>query len=240
MENKVIHRAENRGHADHGWLKAKHSFSFANYYNPNQMHFGVLRVLNDDYVEPGMGFGTHPHDNMEIITIPLEGALEHKDNMNNHGIIKYGDVQVMSAGSGVTHSEFNASKTEAVKLFQIWLYPDKENVKPRYDQLSLNVSDRKNKLQTIVSPETEKSGLWIHQQAWLSMGNFDKDKNTTYKVKKEGNGIYAMIVKGEFEINNNLLHERDAIGMWNTSQINLIAKSEGAEILLMDIPMQLN
>ncbi|HQO88163.1 MAG TPA: hypothetical protein PKX84_10965 [Bacteroidia bacterium] len=140
----------------------------------------------------------------------------------------------------MTHSEFNASKTEAVKLFQIWLYPDKENVNPRYDQLSLNISDRKNKLQTIVSPDTEKSGLWIHQQAWLSMGNFEKDKNTSYKIKKEGNGVYAMVVKGEFEINNNVLYERDAIGLWNTSEINFIAKTEGAEILLLDIPMQLN
>lgn len=240
MENKVIHKSENRGQADHGWLKAKHSFSFASYYNPSQMHFGVLRVLNDDEIAPGKGFGTHPHDNMEVITIPLEGALEHKDNMGNHGVIKYGDVQVMSAGSGVMHSEFNASKTERVKLFQIWLYPDKENVKPRYDQVSLNVSDRKNKLQTIVSPDTEKNGIWIHQQAWFSMGSFDKDKEINYNIRKQGNGVYAMVVKGEFSINNDTLKERDAIGIWNTDKLQIVSKTEGAEILLMDIPMQLN
>ncbi|MCO5289922.1 MAG: pirin family protein [Bacteroidetes bacterium] len=240
MENKVIHKSENRGQADHGWLKAKHSFSFASYYNPSQMHFGVLRVLNDDEIAPGKGFGTHPHDNMEIITIPLEGALEHKDNMGNHGVIKYGDVQVMSAGSGVMHSEFNASKTERVKLFQIWLYPDKENVKPRYDQVSLKVSDRKNKLQTIVSPDTENNGIWIHQQAWFSMGSFDKDKEVNYKIRKQGNGVYAMVVKGEFSINNDTLKERDAIGIWNTDKLQIVSKTEGAEILLMDIPMQLN
>lgn len=240
MENTVIHKAENRGFADHGWLKARHSFSFAGYYNPSQMHFGVLRVLNDDEVAPGKGFGTHPHDNMEIITIPLEGALEHKDNMGNHGVIKYGDVQVMSAGTGVMHSEFNASKEERVKLFQIWLFPDKENVKPRYDQVSLNVNDRRNKLQMIVSPDTEKNGIWIHQQAWLSLGILDKDYKLTYDIRKKGNGVYAMVVRGEFNINNQQLNERDAIGIWNTGKIDIEAKSSNAEILVMDVPMQIN
>ena len=240
MENKVIHKAENRGYADHGWLKAKHSFSFANYYNPSQMHFGVLRVLNDDEVAPGKGFGTHPHDNMEIITIPLEGALEHKDSMGNHGVLKFGDVQVMSAGSGVMHSEFNASKDKRVKLFQIWLFPDKENVKPRYDQVSLNIDDRKNKLQLIVSPDTEKGSLWIHQQAWFSIGDFDKGCTVSYDIRKKGNGVYAMIVKGEFSINDQKLKERDAIGIWNTDKLEIVSETDGAEILLMDIPMQIN
>jgi redox-sensitive bicupin YhaK (pirin superfamily) len=240
MENKVIHKAENRGYADHGWLKAKHSFSFASYYNPSQMHFGVLRVLNDDEVAPGKGFGTHPHDNMEIITIPLEGALEHKDSMGNHGVIKFGDVQVMSAGSGVMHSEFNASNDKRVKLFQIWLFPDKENVKPRYDQVSLNIDDRKNKLQLIVSPDTEKGSLWIHQQAWFSMGDFDKGRTVSYDIRKKGNGVYAMIVKGEFSINDQKLKERDAIGIWNTDKLEIVSETDGAEILLMDIPMQIN
>jgi redox-sensitive bicupin YhaK (pirin superfamily) len=240
MSNIIIHKAEHRGHADHGWLKANHSFSFASYHNPNQMHFGVLRVLNDDTVAPGMGFGTHPHDNMEIITIPLAGDLEHKDSMGNHGIIKYGDVQVMSAGSGIRHSEFNANKDKPVKLFQIWLFPDKENVTPRYDQQTLNVDERINKLQLIVSPDTEKTGLWIHQQAWFNMGRFDKDVKTTYSVKRKENGVYAMIVYGSFEINGNILNERDAIGIWNTESIVLTSLTQDAEILLMDIPMELN
>jgi hypothetical protein len=240
MSNIVIHKSENRGKADHGWLKAKHSFSFANYYDPNQMHFGVLRVLNDDTVAPGMGFGTHPHDNMEIITIPLEGALEHKDNMGNHGIVKYGDVQVMSAGSGVTHSEFNASKEKQVKLFQIWLFPNKDNVKPRYDQLTLDVNDRHNKLQQIISPEKEKAGLWIHQDAWFSMGTFDNGFKVDYAVKRKENGIYAMVVKGKFNISGNEVNERDGIGIWNTDEINIHALTQGAELLLMDVPMEVN
>ncbi len=240
MSNIVIHKSENRGKADHGWLKAKHSFSFANYYDPNQMHFGVLRVLNDDTVAPGMGFGTHPHDNMEIITIPLEGALEHKDNMGNHGIIKYGDVQVMSAGSGVTHSEFNASKDKQVKLFQIWLFPNKDNVKPRYDQQTLNVNDRHNKLQQVISPDTEKNGLWIHQDAWFSMGKFDKDFKVNYPIKQKGNGVYAMVVYGKFSINNNEVSERDAIGIWNTDEVSIQALTQDAELLLMDVPMETN
>src|SRR5205085_6388817 len=175
MSNKIIHRANTRGAADHGWLNAKHSFSFANYYNPDRIHFGVLRVLNDDTVATGMGFGKHPHDNMEIITIQLEGAIEHKDSMGNEGVIKYGDVQVMSAGTGIQHSEFNASKTEPLKLFQIWLFPNKKNVQPRYDQVTLDVKDRRNKLQQILSPKTDENNLWIHQDAWFSMGIFDKD-----------------------------------------------------------------
>ena len=237
MTNKIVHRADTRGIADHGWLKAKHSFSFANYYDPQRIHFGVLRVLNDDTVAPGMGFGKHPHDNMEIITIPLEGAIEHKDSMGNHGIIKYGDVQVMSAGTGIQHSEFNASQTEPLKLFQIWLFPDKKNVQPRYDQVTLNVDDRKNKLQQILSPEKENNGLWIHQDAWFSMGNLDKDIVIDYTVKKKGNGVYLLVVKGEVTVNDEKLGERDAIGVWETETINIKSGTPGTEILLMDIPM---
>jgi len=175
MANTILHKAETRGYANHGWLQSKHTFSFANYYNPQRMHFGVLRVLNDDRVEAGMGFGTHPHDNMEIISIPLEGDLEHKDSMGNTAIIKKGDVQVMSAGSGITHSEYNRSKDSLVKFLQIWIFPNKKNVAPRYDQISLNSNDRHNKLQQIVSPNANEEGVWINQDAWFFMGKFDKE-----------------------------------------------------------------
>jgi hypothetical protein len=237
MANTVIHRANTRGAADHGWLNAKHSFSFANYYNPERLHFGVLRVLNDDTVAAGMGFGKHPHDNMEIITIPLEGSIEHKDSMGNQGILKYGDVQVMSAGTGVQHSEFNASKTEALKLFQIWLFPNRKNVQPRYDQVTLNVSDRHNKLQQILSPETEKDGIWIYQDAWFSMGRFDKDFSIDYTVKRKTNGVYIMVVSGAVTINGNSLTDRDAIGLWDIDKVSITANTQDAEILVMDVPM---
>lgn len=219
MTNKIVHRASTRGGADHGWLKAKHSFSFANYYNPDRIHFGVLRVLNDDTVAPGMGFGKHPHDNMEIITIPLEGAIEHKDSMGNHGVIKYGDVQVMSAGTGIQHSEYNASKEDLLKLFQIWLFPNKKNVQPRYDQVTLKVEDRRNRLQQILSPKTGDGGLWIHQDAWFSMAILDKDFTVDYNVKRKGNGVYVMVVKGTVTIDGEKLNDRDAIGLWDTDKI---------------------
>ena len=177
---------------------------------------------------------------MEIITIPLEGAIEHKDSMGNQGVIKYGDVQVMSAGTGIQHSEFNASKDKQVKLFQIWLFPNKDNVKPRYDQLTLDVNDRHNKLQQIISPEKEKAGLWIHQDAWFSMGTFDNGFKLDYAVKRKENGIYAMVVKGKFNISGNEVNERDGIGIWNTNEINIHALTQGAELLLMDVPMEVN
>jgi quercetin 2,3-dioxygenase len=167
----IFHSSSSRGHANHGWLKSHHSFSFANYYNPEKIHFGALRVLNDDYVAPGMGFGEHPHQNMEIISIPLEGDLEHKDSMGNVTVIKHGDIQVMSAGTGVYHSEYNKSKSNSVKFLQIWVIPNKENVKPRYDQITLNLKDRENKLQQILSPDANDEGVWIHQDAWFHLGN---------------------------------------------------------------------
>ena len=237
MANKIIHRANTRGAANHGWLNAKHSFSFANYYDPERIHFGVLRVLNDDTVAPGMGFGKHPHDNMEIITIPLEGAIEHKDSMGNEGVIKYGDVQVMSAGTGIQHSEYNASQKDQLKLFQIWLFPNKKNVQPRYDQVTLNVDDRRNKLQQIISPKNEDGHLWINQDAWFSMGILDKDVSIDYNEKRKGNGLYIIVVKGTVTIAGETLGERDAIGLTDTDSITITANTQDAEVLVMDIPM---
>lgn len=237
LENTVLHKANSRGHANHGWLDSHHSFSFANYYNPDRMHFGVLRVLNDDRVDAGMGFGTHPHDNMEIISIPLEGDLEHKDSMGNTAVIKKGDIQVMSAGTGIYHSEYNKNKDRLTKFLQIWVYPNKKNVTPRYDQISLNEADRHNKLQQILSPNANDEGVWIHQDAWFHLGRFDKDFTTDYKLKKSGNGIYAFVIKGDINIGNIQLNERDALGIWNTSDISIIANTPDAELLLIEVPM---
>ncbi|TAE19444.1 MAG: pirin family protein [Bacteroidetes bacterium] len=236
MTNTVLHKAETRGFANHGWLQANHSFSFANYYNPDRMNFGVLRVLNDDTVAAGMGFGKHPHDNMEIITIPLEGDLEHKDSMGNVGVIQHGDVQVMSAGTGIFHSEMNKNRDKHVKLLQIWVFPNKRNVEPRYGQITLDVTQRHNKLQQILSPNAEDEGVWIHQDAWFHMGALDKDFQTTYNLKKKGNGVYAFVVKGDVTIANQALNSRDGFGIWDVDSLDIKADSE-AEILLMEIPM---
>ena len=183
MSNIILHKADTRGNANHGWLQSRHTFSFANYYNPERMNFGALRVLNDDSVAAGMGFGTHPHDNMEIISIPLEGDLEHKDSMGNISVIKHGDIQVMSAGTGIFHSEYNKNKDRLVKFLQIWVFPDKKNVTPRYDQITLDLADRHNKLQQILSPDAEDTGVWIHQKAWFHLGKFEKGISTEYKIK---------------------------------------------------------
>jgi len=237
MENTIIHKANTRGHADHGWLNAYHSFSFASWYNPERVQFGALRVLNDDTIAAGMGFGTHPHDNMEIITIPLEGDLAHKDSMGNTETIKSGDIQVMSAGTGVKHSEFNPNADQRTKLLQIWVYPNKQNVEPRYQQITLNPEDRKNKLQQILSPNANDSGVWIHQDAWFYLGKFDKGVSATYNFKKEGNGVYAFILSGTITINGQELETRDGFGIWNTNSLEIKATSD-AEFLLMEIPMQ--
>ena len=235
--NSIIHRAETRGDANHGWLHSRHTFSFANYYNPDRMHFGVLRVLNDDMVIAGKGFGTHPHDNMEIISIPLEGDLEHRDSMGNVSVIQHGDVQVMSAGTGITHSEYNKNLDREVRFLQIWVFPNKRGVTPRYDQLTLNPADRHNTLQQILSPNPDDAGVWIHQDAWFHLGRFDRNRETTYTVKKKGNGVYAFVLKGDMTIEGQPLHQRDGFGIWDTDSITLRADSDGAEILLMDVPM---
>lgn len=233
----VIHKAEDRGHANHGWLNTYHNFSIASYYNPERMNFGVLRVLNDDTVAPGMGFGRHAHDNMEIISIPLSGDLEHRDSMGNVGVIREGDIQVMSAGSGIHHSEYNKNKDQEVKFLQIWLFPDKKNVEPRYDQQKIEIS--RNKLHQILSPDPEDAGVWIHQKAWFSMGRFDAGKEIPYHLKQSANGIYIFVLEGSIQVEGKILGSRDAIGIWETHEIDISFVTD-AKILLMDIPMALS
>lgn len=240
MDNIVIHRAETRGFADHGWLKSYHTFSFAGYHHPERVHFGAIRVLNDDTVKGGMGFGTHPHDNMEIISIPLEGDLEHKDSMGNTTVIRKGDIQVMSAGTGIHHSEYNKNKNEAVKFLQIWIFPNKRNVQPRYDQITLQPAERHNKLQQILSPNADDEGVWIHQDAWFHMGQFDKAIEATYQLKKNNNGVYAFVLKGSFEVAGEKLSTRDGMGIWNVESIDIKALENNAEILFMEVPMHFN
>jgi quercetin 2,3-dioxygenase len=237
MANSVLHKAETRGDANHGWLHSRHTFSFADYFDPERINFGMLRVLNDDTVEAGMGFGTHPHDNMEIISIPLEGDLEHKDNMHNVTVIKKGDLQVMSAGTGITHSEYNKNRDKPVKFLQIWVIPGVRNVKPRYDQITLNIADRHNKLQQVLSPDPKDEGVWIYQKAWFHLGHFDKGFSTDYNIKLKGNGVYAFILSGEVTINGQELKTRDGYGIWDTDKISLKANAE-AELLLMEVPMK--
>ena len=198
--DKVIHKADSRGRAYHGWLDSRHTFSFAQYYNPSRMNFGVLRVLNDDVVKEGKGFQTHPHDNMEIISIPLSGDLEHKDSMGNVAVIREGDIQVMSAGTGVLHSEYNKNRDKEVQFLQIWVFPNKKDVEPRYDQVSLDAILDKNTMTEILSPRSSGKGVWIHQDAWFSMGTFDKDTSLTYTLNKEENGVYAFVIEGDVEI----------------------------------------
>ena len=237
MKNTVLHKAASRGHADHGWLNAYHSFSFANWYNPERVQFGMLRVLNDDTIAAGMGFGTHPHDNMEIITIPLEGDLAHKDSMGNGTTIKSGDIQVMSAGTGIQHSEFNPNPDQHTKLFQIWLFPKYHNVTPRYQQITLDKSLEKNDFAQILSPNPDDAGVWIHQDAWFYLSNFDTDFSKKLSLKKEGNGFYIMNIEGEIEINGQKLEKRDATGIWETNEIQVKANSN-AKFLVMEIPME--
>lgn len=240
MPQTILHKANTRGHANHGWLDAHHTFSFASYYNPERHNFGVLRVLNDDRIDAGMGFGTHPHDNMEIITIPLAGELRHRDSMGNTAVIHAGEIQVMSAGTGIQHSEFNSSPDTTLNLLQIWIFPNKRNVTPRYDQQILNLADRHNKLQQVLSPNPEDAGVWIHQDAWFHLGKFDKDFETSYTLKQKENGVYVFVISGDVTINGQLLNTRDGLGIWETDVLNLKAESTDTEVLLMEIPMDLN
>ncbi|SNR77380.1 hypothetical protein SAMN04488009_3715 [Maribacter sedimenticola] len=233
----IYHEAKTRGHADHGWLKSYHSFSFANYHNPERMHFGALRVLNDDVVAAGRGFGTHPHRNMEIISIPLQGDLKHMDDMGNSTVIKQGDIQVMSAGSGVSHSEFNKNNDQEVKFLQIWIFPNQSEVTPRYDQISIFDKEVANGLTQIVSPNTDDDGVWIHQDAWFYLGSFNMEKSGNYKLKNNHNGVYVFVLDGELEINGQLLQARDGYGIWETDSFSYHIKSK-AKVLFMEVPMQ--
>jgi hypothetical protein len=235
----VIHRANTRGHANHGWLNSHHTFSFAGYYNPDRMNFGVLRVLNDDVVSEGRGFGTHPHDNMEIISIPLEGDLEHKDSMGNTTVIRQGDVQVMSAGTGIYHSEYNKNADQPVKFLQIWVFPNKKDVTPRYDQITLDPDKLHNQLSQVLSPNPEDDGVWVHQNAWFHMGTLEAGFETTYKLKDTANGVYAFVIKGDVTLNGQALHQRDGLGVWEVDELTLTADSD-ARVLLMEVPMELN
>ena len=236
--NTVLHKANTRGSADHGWLKVNHTFSFANYRNPDRMHFGVLRVLNDDTISGGKGFNPHPHENMEIITIPLEGDIEHKDNMGNSSIIKNGDVQVMSAGTGVVHSEFNAHKHDDLKVLQIWLFANKKNVEPRYQQMPIRDVETKNDFYQILSPHQNDQGVWIHQNAWFNLGSFDHKKKLEYKIHSHKNGVYAFIIEGKAKIEGQSLDKRDGYGIWNMDAIS-IEVEKNSKILLMEVPMQI-
>ncbi len=237
MANMIFHPATSRGHADHGWLKSYHTFSFANYHDPDRMNFGVLRVLNDDTVSAGMGFSAHPHNNMEIISIPLEGALEHQDSMGNVQVIRKGDIQVLSAGTGMTHSEKNRSHVDVTKFLQIWLFPNKHNVTPRYDQLTLNMADRHNKFQQVLSPDPDDEGVRVHQDAWFHLGNFDAGKVERYHVKRTDNGVYVFVLEGSATVNGKGMERRDGLGVRDLEELELTAGDQGAEILLMELPM---
>jgi len=234
----VLHKANTRGHANHGWLNTHHTFSFANYMNPERMNFGALRVLNDDIVAPGMGFGTHPHDNMEIISIPLRGDLEHKDNME--GIpktIKSGDVQIMSAGTGVFHSEYNPNDDKEVNFLQVWVFPKERDIEPRYDQKTYTEAGRQNQWQTVVSPEKGGSALWINQDAWFSLGKLEAGKSLEYKMHKPNSGLYTFVLNGQLKVANEDLQKRDGLGVWDAQTVSFEA-TQDAEVLLMEVPMQ--
>lgn len=234
----IFHPANSRGHANHGWLDSHHTFSFAGFQDPSKMNFGVLRVLNDDIVKGGMGFGAHPHRDMEIISIPLEGALEHQDSTGVKGVIQKGEIQVMSAGTGVQHSEYNHNKDQDVKFLQIWVFPREINVTPRAEQTSIQDGEKRNNFQQIVSPNPNEEGVWIHQDAWFHLAKFDKGFSKEYALKKEGNGVYVFVLNGSAKIGDQVLNSRDGLGIWETNSFTIEA-TENAEILLMEVPMEL-
>ncbi|MDC7993763.1 pirin family protein [Altibacter sp. HG106] len=235
---KILHTANTRGSADYGWLQANYSFSFANYFDPKRLQFGLLRVMNDDTVAPGMGFGKHPHENMEIVTIPQTGALKHRDSMGNEGIIQAGDIQVMSAGSGVEHSEINASSKEPVTLFQIWVFPETENVAPRYDQKKIASLLQPNQLATVVAPKDVAKGeqLWVHQQAYFSLGDFSEKTSITYQLHNKSHGAYVFVIEGAASVADEHLEKRDAVGVWDTHEVALDIAAN-SRILVIEIPM---
>lgn len=233
----IYHAANTRGDADHGWLKSKHSFSFANYYDPERMGFGALRVINDDYIMGGQGFGKHSHRDMEIITLPLSGKLSHGDSLGNQGIIESGEIQVMSAGTGIMHSEMNGDAEQPVQLLQIWVESNKSNVAPRYQQIALDQLMQPNQFNQILSPDPDAAGVWIHQQAWFSLGRFEQGISKNYLLHGENQGVYIFVIAGEVSVNNKTLHRRDGLGVWDTPNVTLDILQD-AEILLMEVPMQ--
>ena len=235
---KTFHPSAARGEANHGWLHAKHSFSFAQFFNPERIQFGALRVLNDDVIAPGMGFGTHPHNNMEIITIPLEGALEHKDSMDNIGVVAVDEIQVMSAGTGVSHSEYNKNKDQPLNLLQLWVLPNQQNVVPRYDQKNIKSLKKTNALYRVISPNHDAAGMWIHQDAWFHLGDFNQKTTVPYSLHKQGNGVYAFMIEGRASIEGESLEKRDALGVWETESFSITAE-ENSRILLVEVPMKL-
>lgn len=232
----IYHSADSRGYAEHGWLIARHSFSFANYYDPERVHFGKLRVLNDDIVAPGQGFDTHPHNNMEIITIPLQGSLEHKDSMGNGSVITSGEVQVMSAGSGVLHSEFNPSSAEEVNLLQIWIFPEKRDVEPRYDQRSFDPDTFRGKIKTIVNNNENDQSLFIHQKAVLSLSRLIKGESVDYQLHYPGHGVYIFVIEGQARVEGQMLLKRDALGVTETENIKL-ESADDSFILFLEVPL---
>ena len=237
MAQTVLHTADSRGGADHGWLKSHHTFSFAGYFNPERVQFGALRVLNDDSVDGGMGFGDHPHDNMEIISIPLEGSLQHKDSMGNLATIEPGEIQAMSAGTGIYHTEYNKDKSKPVKFLQIWVFPNKRNVDPRYDQVKISTAEKPNQLVQVLSPNADDEGVWIHQDAWFNMGKLEKGSKVDYSIHKKGNGAYIFVLEGQVAIDGQLLDRRDGYGIWDTEGFTITASTD-AEFLIMDVPME--
>lgn len=232
----IEYKADSRGAADHGWLNARHTFSFANYYDPNRMHFGALRVFNDDIVQGGTGFGKHPHDNMEIVTLVLDGKLRHKDSTGHEGVISPGEVQFMSAGTGVYHSEMNASESEPVNLLQTWVFPKKRDIEPRYGQKHFDYEGNKNRLVEVVSPDEGGESLSLNQEAWYQVGYFDKPTELTYEFHKEGQGVFAFVMEGEADIAGHNLTKRDAMGVYDTEAISLNV-SPNTKLLLIEVPM---
>lgn len=237
MSQTVLHTAASRGGADHGWLKSHHTFSFAGYFNPDRVQFGALRVLNDDSVDGGRGFGEHPHDNMEIISLPLEGGLEHKDSMGNVATIEPGEIQAMSAGTGIYHAEYNKDKSKPVKFLQIWVFPNKRNVEPRYDQVRIDTNTQPNQLVQVLSPNPDDAGVWIHQDAWFNLGKLEKDAKVDYSFHKKGNGSYIFVLEGEIKVDGQQLSRRDGYGIWDTDAIVIEATAK-AEFLIMEVPME--
>lgn len=235
--NKIFHPSTERGYADHGWLKANHSFSFAGWYDPEKIQFGKIRVFNDDIIAPGEGFGTHPHENMEIVTIPLEGAVAHKDNTGHEEVVKHNEIQVMSAGTGIRHSEYNASKSDFCNLFQVWIFPDKNGHEPRYDQKTFNPDDRKNKIHTFVSPDKSEDNLWLNQDAYFSWCDLDNDNSVKYNINNSNkNGVYILVIDGIIKVADLTLSRRDAIGIWEIENIEINAE-EKSSFIIIEVPM---